>query len=238
MFKKFVAMCGVGLILPISSAFAVPDNADLQPMSKVEAESSNDIIEQLLNSIEQAKIDFQVVATSDSEKGFLLDALTVEGLVQFNSDWSVDLTENEADKQLKKVVPKIHLDGKNLIAAANVTATNDFMNIDLDFYDYYDKKSAKWVPRPLTVVISNQLNTSLITLKFTAVHAQITQASSPGEPNKIKGSCYSEKKLTDFTTGKTMTVPVKCEFDGYYTDKGHKINFKYVNAARTVGLKP
>ncbi|MGZ3770747.1 MAG: hypothetical protein ACXVCP_06275 [Bdellovibrio sp.] len=236
MFKKFAVGCGIALLLPVSSVFADTESVAAQPMSKAEAESSNDIIEQLLNTVEDARINFQFVGT-DTEEKFILDSLSVQGLVQFNADWTIDLSEDGTSKQIKKVVPKAQFDAKNLIAAANVMYTNNQMRIDLDFYDHYDSKTKKWVPRPLNLTMSNQFNKSLIKINFYKVNAKITLADKPGEPNKIEGTCYSEKKLTDFT-GKTEIVPVQCAFDGFYTDTKHKIKFKYVDANPTTGLLP
>lgn len=238
MFKKFVAGCSIGLmVFSASSAFAENHEAK-QPMSEEEASISDVIIGQLLDSVDKASVDFEVNGTFESDKGFILDGLTLNGLLKFNSDWKIDIGEKrKSSTQLKKVMPVIKMDAKNLVASAKIMATSDIKNIDLDFFERYDAKKG-WLRRPLTLSISNQFNKSLITIRFNWLKAIIISSQDSSKPNQIKGSCYSEKILTDFQTGKPKTVPVQCEFDGYYSDKGHKINFKYVNRDSTVDLKP
>lgn len=238
MLKRFLTSCSVGLmIFPTASALAETKPATKsEAMTESEASVSNILIGQLLNSVEKASIDFEFAGSFDSDKGLVMDSLNLSGIMKFNDDWKVDLGAKKKDgAQIKKVLPVIQMDAKKLVASTNISQMNDITTISLDFYDHYDKKTSAWVPRPLTVSVSNEFNTSLCTIKFNWIVAKITK-SKDSKVSRIKGTCSSEKKLFDFVANRNRIVPVQCEFSGTYSDQGYNIDFKYENTPAS--MKP
>ncbi|MGZ3775364.1 MAG: hypothetical protein ACXVCY_15535 [Pseudobdellovibrionaceae bacterium] len=246
MLKKICA--GLGTSLFIFSA--IPAFADdtqgsdaKAPMTQSEASLSNIIIGNLLNSIETASVDFEIEdASLKSGEGLSINALKLSGLVKLNSDLSVNLgkTQETGGSQLNKVMPKIEMDSKNIFVNANVDKSAQGIKFSLEFYDRFDSKKKQWISRPLTFSVNNQLNKSLLKIKFNWVIAKVIMSQNPQQPNIVKGTCSSEKLLLDITTGLNRPVPVDCEFEGTYSEKGYNINFKYVSVKSNpaLGAKP
>lgn len=243
MFKKVLASCGIGLmIFPTASALAeTPKAAAPEQMTESEASISNEIMGQLLNSIDKASLDFELDGATFKDEGFSFNSLRLAGVVKLNSDLSIDLGSqgNDTSSQLNKVMPKLQLDTKNIYAAATVDKSSEKTNMSLEFYKSFDTKKNEWVSRPLTLLVSNKLNKALLKIKFNWVRAVINASTTPGQPNTIKGTCSSEKVLVDIVSGGTRSVPVECEFSGTFLDDKYNINFNYKNAAApAVGTQP
>jgi hypothetical protein len=219
---------------------ALATNKTLEPMTGADATVANVLLEQLLNSVEKASVDFEVQGVIDSEKGFLPDTFKLTGLSEFNADWRAAIRvpktgdeKNQKDSssdQIEKLIPIMQMDSKSLVTSVNVDQTKDQTKMNLEFFAPYDKKKKKWNPRPLMVTISNQLNKALIKIKFNWVKVEIAKSADETQPSLVKGICSSEKSLLDFTTGLNISVPVYCEFEGTYSEAGYNIRFKYLNA--------
>ncbi|HEX7675325.1 MAG TPA: hypothetical protein VF412_14210 [Bdellovibrio sp.] len=130
---------------------------------------------------------------------------------------------------MEKITPKLSADAKDLKLAVDVKMLPASVSIDARFFSSYDKKAKKWIPRPLTLKVTNQMKMALMTIRLHSLKA--TKKANAKDPNiqDISGSCESDKILLDLTTGQNKLVPVDCQFSGTMSDQGYKIQFKYAN---------
>jgi hypothetical protein len=216
----------------------------ISPLAYSAAESSQpeenkvmeQLVEQILNTIDQSAIDFNVNGiTFDSEGGkskVTTEDIQMNGIVSFAGNWEVDLINtksSEKDSKTQKVFPKIQADAKNLKIAVDIKVLPNSANLQVRFFSHFDKSAGKWIARPLTVKVANQMNKELLTIRLFSLQALRRVSSQNPSQSEISGTCESDKILLDLSTGKNRQVPVDCKFSGVMTDKGHKIRFQYMN---------
>ncbi|MDG0817223.1 hypothetical protein [Bdellovibrio svalbardensis] len=218
----------LGLLL--TSTVAVADTK-----SNSENAVMTQMLEQVLNSVEQSAVDLNIDGISiDSEaKQVTTDSVRLSGMISFGSDWQVELvppsSDEKANDSLKKINPKLLADAKDLKLAVDLKMLANSVTIDARFFSRYDSKAKKWIARPLTLKVANQMNMALMTIRMHSLKA--VKKANDKNPNiqDISGTCESDKILLDLTTGQNKQVPVDCRFSGTMTEKGYKIHFKYAN---------
>jgi hypothetical protein len=194
------------------------------------------LVEQIFKTIDKSAIDFNVNGiTFESEGGkskVITGGIELQGKVSFAGNWEVDLVNaksSEKDNQAEKVIPKIQADAKNLVLDVDIKVLANSANLQVQFFSHFDKASSKWIPRPLTVKVANQMNKELLTIRLFSLKAVRRVISQNPMQSEISGTCESDKILLDFSTGRNRQVPVDCKFSGVLTEKGHKIRFQYMN---------
>lgn len=235
--KKALFGLALGSLLIAGSTFAATATKNTSTPSTDSVQAR--LFEQVLNSIEQGSVDLNVNDLSISNDSATqktdveMKDLTLTGILQFGSDWTVNLisssspsTENDP---MQKVYPKLQAGAANLDLAVNVKMTSQNATIDAHFYGGYDRKNKKWIPRPLVLKVSNQLNKSLLTIRIRSLTAEKKVNANNPKVQDIVGSCDSDKIVYDFISGQSKTLTVDCSFSGTMTDQGYKLNFKYAS---------
>ncbi len=220
----------LGLLLTSSVAMAAETNSSSDNVVMTQ------FLEQVLNSVEQSAVDLNIdgmTIDSEAKEPVKTDSVRLSGMISFGSDWQVDLTSptpgEKESSSLKKINPKLLADAKDLKLAVDLKMLPASVTIDAKFFSRYDSKAKKWIPRPLTLKVANQMNMALMTIRIHSLKA--LKKTNDKNPNiqDVSGSCESDKILLDLTTGQNKQVPVDCQFSGTMTEKGYKIHFKYAN---------
>lgn len=195
------------------------------------------LLEQVLNSIDKASVDLNINditigAEGDGPTEVKTNDVNLNGMISFGSDWSVDLISakpgEKNDPQIEKLYPKLSAGASTLDLAVDLKMTAKAATIQAKFYSGYDKKAKKWVPRPLVLKVTNQLNKSLLTIRLHSLTAEKHVSAQNPKIQEISGTCESDKVLFDFISGENKQVPVDCRFSGTMSDEGgYKISFKY-----------
>ncbi|MCB0370586.1 MAG: hypothetical protein KDD45_14460 [Bdellovibrionales bacterium] len=250
----FQKVLGASLILMSFSAGAEPLRVDLsQKIDKTKQEDPSPqqmsaILEKILNNIKSVALDFEFDITfssrknADKKESYLdIEKLNLNSIIQFKDDLVFEMTQDPIeDGQLKKIVPKISLNTKNMfmVGQVNVAKKSQF---DVRFCNNYtignDYCDTADDTKILDVSINNQAFNEIIELKFKKIilnFEQLDKAVKAGQflNYNISGSCESYKKAFDIATAEEKMVPVECSFLGSYStdpSKGFKINFKYKN---------
>lgn len=194
------------------------------------------LVEQIFNTIDRSAIDFNVNGISfDSEGGkskVTTEDIQMSGMVSFAGNWEVDVINTKSSEQeskSQKVFPKLQADAKNLKLAVDIKVVPNLATLQVRFFSHYDKNAGKWITRPLTVKVANQMNKELLTIRLFSLQALRQVNAQNPLLSEISGTCESDKILLDLTTGKNRQVPVDCKFSGVMTDKGYKVRFQYMN---------
>lgn len=195
------------------------------------------LMEQVLNSIEKASVDLNinditVISSGEGEAEIKTNDVSLNGMVGFGSDWSVDLVPTKpgepVNEQMKKLFPKLKAGAAALNLAVDLKMNATLATVKAKFYQGYDKKTKQWIPRPLVLKVTNQLNKNLLTIRIHSLTAEKRVNSKDSKIQDIVGTCESDKMLFDFITGENKQVPVDCRFSGYLSEEGgYKISFKY-----------
>ncbi|MGE5085287.1 MAG: hypothetical protein ACM3MG_03240 [Bacillota bacterium] len=219
----------------ISGAAMAGDGPQKNPENEIQAR----MLEQVLNSIERASVDLNIndiTISSDGQSPAVVKTndLNLHGMINFSSDWSVDLVRgatseaSNENEQVKKLFPKLQAGAKNLTLAVDLKMNATLATINAKFFSGYDERANRWLPRPLVLKVTNQLNKNLLTIRVHSLSAKKQVNAKDPKIQDITGTCVSDKTLFDFTTGENRQVPVDCRFSGYLTQKGgYKISFKY-----------
>lgn len=207
------------------------------PNAGIENEIQARLLEQVLNSIEKASVDLNIndITIANDGEGPMevkTNDVSLNGMIGFGSDWSVDLvptsTSAPANDQMKKLFPKLKAGAAALNLAVDLKMNATLATVKAKFYSGFDKKTKAWIPRPLVLKVTNQLNKNLLTIRIHSLTAEKRANSKDAKVQDIVGTCESDKMLFDFITGENKQVPVDCRFSGYLTeDGGYKISFKY-----------
>jgi hypothetical protein len=237
-FGRKISLSVIGLIIFGSSFSFAATKTSLRKgeMSKDEASASSVFLSQLLSSVEKANLDFEVSGSYDPDNGMIADFLKGTSMVKFNSDWIVPPQTNnsesgEGSSEVSRIMPTLTIDAKDATAAVSMDRSVGVTSMSLNFYKGYDQKTKKWIPRPLTLSVSNELNKVFLQIRFNWFHVQINESLDPNKPATVKGTCDSVKVSNDMRNelNEAQVIPVKCEFSGTYGKDGPKIKFKFVN---------
>lgn len=228
--KKLV----LGFML-LSSTAAMAADANPTVAAQQEPSIMTQLLEQVLNSVEQSAVDLNIdgiTIDSQAKETVKTDSVRLNGMIDFGSDWQVNLVNSSSgdkNSSMEKITPKLSADAKDLKLAVDVKMLPASVSIDARFFSSYDKKAKKWIPRPLTLKVTNQMKMALMTIRLHSLKA--TKKANAKDPNiqDIAGSCESDKILLDLATGQNKLVPVDCQFSGTMSDQGYKIQFKYAN---------
>lgn len=194
------------------------------------------LVEQIFNTIDRSSIDFNIngiTFESEGEKSKVTtEDIQLTGMVSFAGNWEVDvITPKDAEPESKnqKIFPKIQADAKNLKIAVDIKVLPTSTNLQVRFFSHFDKNANKWIARPLTVKVANQMNKELLTIRLFSLQALRRVNLQDPALSEISGTCESDKIILDLATGKNRQVPVDCKFSGVMSEKGHKIRFQYMN---------
>lgn len=195
------------------------------------------LMEQVLNSIEKASVDLNIgditiESNGDGPAKVQTNDVSLNGMVGFGSDWSLDLVVPKGgepvNEQMMKVFPKLKAGAADLNLAVDLKMNAQIAKINAKFYSGYDKKAKKWLARPLVLKVTNQLNKNLLTIRIHSLTAEKRVNARNPKVQDIAGTCESDKMLFDFISGENKQVPVDCRFSGTLSEEGgYKISFTY-----------
>jgi hypothetical protein len=236
--KKMILGFLTASTLIAGQAPAAPANATTPANT---AGMENDIqarlLEQVLNSIEKASVDLNigditVVSEGSGAPEVQTNDVSLSGMIGFGSDWKVDLVLSDqpqtANDPVQKIYPKLSAGAASLNLAVDLKMNAKQAVINAKFYSGFDNKTKKWLPRPLVLKVTNQLNKNLLTIRVHSLTAQKKVNAQNPKVQDIAGTCESDKMLFDFVAGGNKQVPVDCRFSGTLSENGgYKISFKY-----------
>lgn len=231
----------IGSVLTASPLMAAPQTPKPAPVSpnQTEALAMSALLEQVLNSVDKTSLDVEfdgltiTQGAATEETKVKADYASLSGMVQFNKDWNLDLVPVEpgvkVDPQISRLYPKLEADAKDLVAGVALEIRGDNIETSLRFFSGFDAKTQAWVPRPMTLQISNQMNKSLLSIRLHSLSAKVKSNTVNPSQRDVIGTCESDKLLLDLASGKNKLVKVACEFSGVVTEQGYQVRFKYMN---------
>lgn len=203
--------------------------------TKEESTISSQLLEQVFNSIDESQLDINIDSlrvNSETEK-IEKESLMITGIVKFAKNWKVELvktSENTAvANEMRKIYPLMNMDSSQLFMAFNYEVKKNKTNLLVNLYEKYDLKLKKWIARPLTIQVSNQLNKSLFKIRLYSFAIKLTPQENNEIIEDVLGTCESDKELFDIVSGKTKLIPMNCKIIGTRSDKGYQLQVVYNN---------
>ncbi len=203
--------------------------------TKEEASISSQLLEQVFNSIDQSQLDINIDSVrvnSETEK-IEKERLAINGILKFAKNWKVELvktSENTAvANEMRKIYPLMTMDSSQLSMSFNYEVKDNKTKLQVNLFDKYDLKLKKWLTRPLTIQISNQLNKSLFKIRLHSFTLKLTPQENNELSQDVEGTCESDKELYDIVSGKTKLIPMNCKIIGTLDEKGYQLQVIYNN---------
>jgi hypothetical protein len=203
---------------------------------------ANQLLVQVLNSIEMRALDINIddaffegvkdEKTGDMVKNLKINNASATGIVDFTTDWRVDLItpkENSPkNANIEKLLPKLLASASPLSIGINAQKTEIGATLDVEFFKDY-KAVGKWEPSPLVLNVYNKMSNSMLTVYFFSLSAKMVTNPKTPDIKEIQGTCKAQKDLLDIDAGVVKRKDVDCQFKGVWTNKGYKIHLKWAN---------
>lgn len=199
---------------------------EAQAPNDLEAKIISEVLTQFFNSLRRVSVDFQLNSlVLDSQKETTRDVV-VTAQAYFDKNISVNLFETSSNllRNTEAIIPRVTVDAKDLYAKGSYREypTNNGPVIEgrLDFANFKTGKTRFVNIRAENDIIPNIFSITLRSAKLNIKDGQ------------IKGSCDSEKVITDIHTGQTKSVKMICEVSGTLKDSEYSLKVRYVDAVK------
>ena len=191
--------------------------------SALEARIISEVLTQFFNSLRRVNVDFQLNSLILSSDKPTTRDVVVNAQAYFAKDITVDLFQAPTDliKNTDAIIPRINVDAKDLFAKGTYreypTSQGPVVQGSLDFANF---KTGK--PRFVNIKAENDLIPNIFSITLQSAKLSI-------KDGQVRGSCESEKNLTDIHTGKVKAVKMICEVKGTINNGEYSLEVKYVD---------
>lgn len=182
------------------------------------------VLTQFFNSLRRVSVDFQLNALIlDSQKDTTRD-IVVSAQAYFDKNISVNLFEPSSNviRNTESIIPRITVDAKDLFAKGSYreypTNNGPVIQGNLEFANFKTGKS-----RYVNIRAENDIIQNIFSITLRSAQLNI-------KDGQVRGSCESEKNITDIQTGHTKSVKMICEVTGTLKDSEYSLKVRYVDA--------
>lgn len=212
---------------PAFAADKVPQVLNQQAAQAPNAMDSrilSEVLTQFFNSLRRVSIDFQLNSlVLDSQKDTTRD-IVVNAQAYFDKNISVNLFEPSSNviRNTESIIPRITVDAKDLFAKGSYreypTNNGPVIQGNLEFANFKTGKS-----RFVNIRAENDIIPNIFSITLKSAQLNI-------KDGQVRGSCESEKNITDIQTGRTKSVKMICEVTGTLKDSEYSLKVRYVDA--------
>lgn len=195
-----------------------------QAPNAMDARILSEVLTQFFNSLRRVSVDFQLNAlVLDSQKDTTRD-IVVSAQAYFDKNISVNLFEPSSNviRNTESIIPRITVDAKDLFAKGSYreypTNNGPVIQGNLEFANFKTGKS-----RFVNIRAENDIIPNIFSITLKSAQLNI-------KDGQVKGSCESEKNITDIQTGRTKSVKMICEVTGTLKDSEYSLKVRYVDA--------
>lgn len=195
-----------------------------QAPNAMDARILSEVLTQFFNSLRRVSVDFQLNAlVLDSQKDTTRD-IVVSAQAYFDKNISVNLFEPSSNviRNTESIIPRITVDAKDLFAKGSYreypTNNGPVIQGNLEFANFKTGKS-----RFVNIRAENDIIPNIFSITLKSAQLNI-------KDGQVKGSCESEKNITDIQTGRIKSVKMICEVTGTLKDSEYSLKVRYVDA--------
>lgn len=193
----------------------------------------------VLDSIDAKKTQLQFSVTNASifipddskdEKEITVDEASIKATIVFNRAWTFDPAADAgfttANAQVKKLIPDLLAETKDLTLAMEVKDIGKNITMQAAFFAPHDPKSKQWTPRPIVLKVRSNVNSALYVTQIYSLQAQV-RVNKKFSVQEITGTCKAEDILFNPNSGLNEPAEVNCIFSGVKLAKGWKLTATY-----------